>query len=773
VCEDFEPPEATPTASPSTTLEHLARLIDQVSGATSLDSVYERAVRCLEAALGIERAAILLFDGDGVMRFVAWSGLSARYRHAVEGHSPWTADVVDPAPVLVEDVERAPDLAPFADLFRSEGIGALAFVPLVVAGRLRGKFMLYHRAPHLFTGDEIAVARTAAAHVAFAIERLRVERELLDARQALSERLQIEKDLRRQAEAEVARRTQEMLETQESRLRLALEAGRMGAWDWDVESGRVRWSRELEEIHGLAPGTFSGTFEGSQRDVHAEDRDRVRAAIDEALARHGHYQVEYRIVLPTGDVRWVEARGKVLRSATGEASGMLGICSDVTERKRLERVQQMVADASSALSTTLDPDQTLKALARFVVDDSRAGAGLADYCVTYALEPDGTVRRAGLVHRVPAKQGLVEDLVQAGPPQLDDAAGVGAVLRTGEPLLASEITAERLERGAQNAEHLRCLRLLHPRSSIVVPLRARGRIVGAVALATTDDSGRRYTRDDLVLVETLAARAALLVDNARLYREAREAVSARDQTVAIVSHDLRDPLATICTGCTVLDMDPERALAAGTAGAMFRAAKQMERLVDDLLDVARIEAGGLSLELGPVDAAALVGDTAALFEAASGEKAMRLEVHVEDGLPPLRADRGRLSQVLSNLLGNAVKYVPLGGRVELRAEAVAPGGVRFMVRDSGPGIAPDQLPRLFDRFWQAERGQRGGAGLGLAIAKGIVEAHGGTLEVESALGRGSTFWFSLPVATAEPTSPTSALSAGASAFVAGDVPRAR
>jgi signal transduction histidine kinase len=615
-------------ASPATTLEHLARLIDEVSGARSLDIVYERVLRCLEEALGIDRAAVLLFDAEGVMRFVAWSGLSAEYRQAVEGHSPWRPDAVEPSPVLVEDVESSADLATYRELFRREGIRALAFVPLRVAGRLRGKFMLYHREPHAFTREEIATAQTVAAHVAFAIERLRVEQELLDARHALSERLEVEKELR------------------------------------------------------------------------------------------SH--------------------------------------------------QQLLAEASRVLSTTLDPDQTLKTLARFVVEGAGSGSGLADYCVSYALDADDTVRRVGLAHRDPARQALVEELAGAGPPQLDAATGAGAVLRTGEAMLRSDITPDVLERGAQNAEHLRLLRLLQPRSSIMVPLCARGRIVGALALVTTEDSGRRYSRDDLVLAETLASRAALLVDNARLYREATEAVRARDQTVAIVSHDLRDPLATICTGCSVLELDAGKALEAGTPAAMFRAAKQMERLVDDLLDVTRIEAGGLSLEIAPVDAAALVRETAALFEAASGERTLRLELAVEDGLPPLRADRGRLSQVLSNLLGNAVKYAPAGGRVELRAAMTgARSGVRFSVRDDGPGIAPDQLPRLFDRFWQAERGQRGGAGLGLAIAKGIVEAHGGTIEVESTLGHGSTFSFTVPTVTTDPGAWLAAPALGTQAVAAG------
>jgi signal transduction histidine kinase len=321
------------------------------------------------------------------------------------------------------------------------------------------------------------------------------------------------------------------------------------------------------------------------------------------------------------------------------------------------------------------------------------------------------------------------------------------VLRSGRPLFAAEIGREMLERGATSAGQLAALEALGPRSSLVVPLAARGRIVGALALVTTGDSERRYNEDDLLLAETLAGRAALMVDNARLYQEAREAVEARDDMVAIVSHDLRDPLATIFTGCAILEMDPAAALRAKTPAAMMRAATQMQRLVSDLLDVTRIEAGGLALELRPVDVASLLEETASLFSAAGQEKGVEIEVVAATALPAARADRDRVQQVLSNLLGNAIKFSPRDGHLRLEARASA-SAVRISITDQGPGIAPEQLPRLFDRFWQAERGQRGGAGLGLAIAKGIVEAHGGAIEVESEVGRGSTFSFTLPAVEA-------------------------
>jgi len=594
--------------------------MDEVSRSTSVAAVYQRALLTLRDALDVERAAVLLLDEHGVMRFVAWAGLSEEYRRAVDGHSPWTADQRDAEPVLIEDVSAAADLAPYGDLFVREGIGALAFIPLQYAGKLLGKFMLYHREPHRFADEEIGLAEAVAGHIAFAIERLRIEDELDAARAALEKRLAAEHDLRRRAEEEVS------------------------------------------------------------------------------------------------------------------------------ERRRIEVVQHMLSEAARALSETLDPDQTLAALAQFVVGKTAVPTTrLADYCLTYSIQPGGSIRRVGFAHNDPAQQSLVEELARLSPPHLDDDSGVGAVMRTGQAVLLPEVHDADIERRVGEPEHLRVLRELGPRSSIIAPLHARGRIVGAMAWVMSRPSERRYDEDDLILAETLAGRAALMVDNARLYLESREAVRARDEMVAIVSHDLRDPLATIFTGCAVLELDPAAALQAKTPAAMLRAAAQMQRLVQDLLDVTRIEAGGLALDLADVDVPALLAETALLFQSASREKSVRVEVRVEGGLPRARADRGRVQQVLSNLIGNAIKFTRRGGLVEVGAE-MAGRAIRLSVRDDGQGIAAEQLPRLFDRFWQAERDQRGGAGLGLAIAKGIVEAHGSTIDVQSAIGRGSTFSFTLPLA---------------------------
>ena len=539
------------------------------------------------------------------------------------------------------------------------------------------------------------------------------------------------------------KRVERRLRDEDERLRLALEAGQLGAWEWDVGEGRVVWSEELAAIHGLKAGSFGGTFEAFQEDMHPADRERVLEAIQTALGNApADYRVEYRIARPDGEIRWLEARGRAIADAEGRPVRMIGVCQDTTERLE-EKIRaehaaarlEILAGASSALAATPDYEDALRQLAAYCV------ATVADYAISYSIEKDGTIRRVGIAHAVPEKQPLAEELASIGAPELDDEHGAGAVLRTGEPVLVTEIPDGMLERAAQNERHLEVLRKLGPRSSILVPLTAGEGPVGVLAVATTDDSDRRYSENDLVLIQELALRAGLLVNNARLYREAQTAAAAREELMAVLSHDLRDPLHSILLTCRLLDQGatpPDQAVE-----RIERAAGQMDRLVSDLLDVTLIEGGQLTIERKPVDLAELVRETARRHQSQAEEKDLELGVDVVTEDPVLEGDPDRLSQVLSNLVGNAIKFTPAGGRVDLRLENDRES-LRILVTDTGPGIPADHQPHVFDRFWRADRRSDSGTGLGLSIVKAIVEAHGGTVGVESETGRGSTFRVRFP-----------------------------
>jgi len=230
----------------------------------------------------------------------------------------------------------------------------------------------------------------------------------------------------------------------------------------------------------------------------------------------------------------------------------------------------------------------------------------------------------------------------------------------------------------------------------------------------------------------------------RLFEEARSAVRARDEMLAIVSHDLRNPLNTVRMGATLLlEREDRRAGNTQALQMIERAVGRMDRLIEDLLDVSRLERGTMTLRRSEIDPAKVVEEACHLLGRTAEEKSITLEREMHDELPPLYADPERMLQVLTNLLGNAIKFTPEGGRITLLAEHENTR-IRMTVSDTGQGIAPDELPHLFDRFWQGSRSGTASAGLGLAISKGIVEAHGGRIWVESRQGAGSAFHFTVP-----------------------------
>jgi signal transduction histidine kinase len=229
----------------------------------------------------------------------------------------------------------------------------------------------------------------------------------------------------------------------------------------------------------------------------------------------------------------------------------------------------------------------------------------------------------------------------------------------------------------------------------------------------------------------------------KMYEDAEASIDAREQVLKIVSHDLRNPLHTISMCASLLldlPMPPEKQ--GEHLQRIRRAGERMNRLVQDLLDVAKLEAGRVAIAARPVAVAPMMSEAQEMLAPLAADKGLELQTVVADGLQPIVADEGRVIQVLSNLVGNAVKFTPAGGRIVIRADD-APGGVRFSVSDTGQGMSPDQLSKLFGRFWQANPADRRGIGLGLSIAKGIVEAHGGRIWVESQPGAGTTFHFTL------------------------------
>ena len=403
--------------------------------------------------------------------------------------------------------------------------------------------------------------------------------------------------------------------------------------------------------------------------------------------------------------------------------------------ERAERRAAFLAEASRVLGSSFDTATTLAQLARLAVPE------VADLCMVDMLDGDYAYVQVGTAHVDAAKECLIRSLAPGGPARRHP---LHSLFSEGRPVLLTEVTDEWME-GLGVGERVReVVGALAPRSAMVVPLRAGDRLVGGITLVSAE-SGRAFDAEDLALAEELAKRAALAVDNARLFARAQAATRARDEMLAIVAHDLRNPLSTVSLGVGLL-MDQAEAQGADRKHLRIvqRSAERMNRLIEDLLDVSRVQGGKLALEPADVDPALLLTEAASMLRPLADSRGIRFELRLPSELPRVRADAARVIQVISNLVGNALKFTREGGEVVLACEP-APGELRVSVHDTGPGIAREQLPHVFGRFWQADGTDRRGLGLGLAIARGIVEGHGGRIWVESEVGRGSVFRFTLPV----------------------------
>jgi PAS domain S-box-containing protein len=424
----------------------------------------------------------------------------------------------------------------------------------------------------------------------------------------------------------------------------------------------------------------------------------------------------------------------------------------LTQRERLERAHRQstfLARAGVILGGSLDHEATLKAVAQLAVPD------IADWCAVDIADAEGRLRRLGTAHVDPAKVEFARTLRERFPEDPDATGTPSHVFRTGQPAMISGITDAMLEQGARGPAHLEALRALQLHSYISVPLVANGRALGVMTFVTAE-SQRSYDREDLLVAQAVAERAAVAVDNARAYADARAANRAKDEFLATLSHELRTPINAIMGWGQILQSgiaDPSRT--AHALDAIVRNAAAQARLIEDLLDLSRIISGKLRLDVELVDLDSVVSAAVLTIEPASQVKGLRIHTVVEDGTSRVYGDRQRLQQAVWNLLSNAVKFTPRGGSVQIHVRRVG-SQVEIMVSDTGEGVRPEVLPFVFDRFRQADSSStrpHAGLGLGLAIVRHIVELHGGTVHAASeGPGRGATFRLRLPisVAAAEP-----------------------
>ncbi|MFL6227746.1 MAG: ATP-binding protein [Pyrinomonadaceae bacterium] len=410
--------------------------------------------------------------------------------------------------------------------------------------------------------------------------------------------------------------------------------------------------------------------------------------------------------------------------------------------RRAEEAQRFLAEASEMLSASLDYETTLGSIARLVVPY------LADWCLI-DLKSDERIERVAVAHSDPAKVERVWEVVRRSPVNPDASEGVSKVIRTGRAEFLAELSEQVLAAAFPEARKLAFVKQLGLRSVMIVPLTANERTLGAITFATAE-SDRRYTESDLRLAEDVVHRAALAVENARLYREAREVNRLKDEFLATLSHELRTPLTAILGWAGLLrSVRLDEETAAGALETIERNARSQKQLIDDLLDASRIITGKLRLEVKPTQLAQVVAAVVESIRPSAAAKGVELRVESDEDAYLVEGDPDRLQQVVWNLLSNAVKFTPKDGRVvvSLRREG---GDAVLAVTDTGVGISREFLPQVFDRFRQADASTTrafGGLGLGLSIVRHLVELHHGTIKAESdGEGRGATFRVTLPLA---------------------------
>ncbi|WP_441339451.1 hybrid sensor histidine kinase/response regulator [Oscillatoria sp. FACHB-1407] len=476
-----------------------------------------------------------------------------------------------------------------------------------------------------------------------------------------------------------------------------------------------------------------------------------------------------------------------LHDEAGNLQGLVKILRDMTEAHQARERERFLSESSAVLAGTLDYKTTLFNIARLAVPF------LADFCFFDILNSHHQVERVAWHHSDPTRQDWFEKLQRYTPPTASRNHPITHVLNTGNANLVSQVTEEWTQATAIDADHLQFIQESQVRSLITVPLIAHGRTLGALTVCLTAASSRCYTQTDLVLAEELGRRAALALDNAQLYHQAQESNRLKDEFMAVLSHELRSPLNPILGWLQMIRRGKlTKAQIEHAWATIERNAKLQAQLVEDLLDISRILRGKLSLNSSVVNLAATIQAAIETVHLAAQAKSIDLRFTIcEFGLQDSRhpkpnmqhpklevlGDATRLQQVIWNLLSNAVKFTPEGGRVEINLSSVSRHSssvttkervthdkklmtnyAQIRVSDTGIGISPNFLPSVFDYFRQSDSATTrrfGGLGLGLAIVRQLVEAHGGTVWAESSgEGQGATFTVRLPLLAAESTTTT-------------------
>lgn len=503
------------------------------------------------------------------------------------------------------------------------------------------------------------------------------------------------------------KRTEQALRESEAQLRLALEAACMGTWNWNILTGEIVWSANMEALFGLKPGGFDGRYETFVNCLHPDDRDRVLNAISDAVSLGEPYEIEFRVVFPDGQVRWAGSRGQVYYDDAGRPIRMAGVDLDITERKRIEETLR-----------------EREALFRGVFESDLIGIVFWNMQGQITDANDAFCRLTG----------YCREELQAGE----------VYYRNITPPEYHAHDAQKFETLQRTSQYIPGEKEYICKDGSRIPI-----MLGCAFLPGSNERGVAFVLD-IREQKRLEQERAVLLDEAEAARQsAEQANRTKDEFLAIVSHELRSPLNSILGWSKLLRSRKfDLAKVDQALETIERNAQAQSNLIEDLLDMSRILRGQLSLESAPVHLAPIINVVVANVQLAATAKHIQLRSHIDPKVGRILGDLNRLQQIITNLMTNAVKFTANGGQVDVSLERVGTQAA-VRVKDTGQGISAEFLPYVFERFQQAENSTtraKDGLGLGLAIVRQLVELHGGTVAVKSlGIGQGATFTVMFPL----------------------------
>jgi PAS domain S-box-containing protein len=559
------------------------------------------------------------------------------------------------------------------------------------------------------------------------------------------------------------KRAEEALRKSRMQLQITLEAARIGICEWSLADNRLTWSKEHFEILGYEAFTFEPTFSHFRARIHPEDVEGVERELEAAQVERRPVACEYRVLLPSGELRWVMATGRYNYDESGQAFSLNGLVMDITGRRHAEETIHTLLRVSERLNSTLDVDELLDILVQEAITLVGAESGVAGL-----YTPEGMV-----CHRY-FKKGDVLPLEYAWP----QGHGLpGWLIEHKVPYLTNDAMKD------TQIVHELCEQF-GVWSALSTPvLDARGNLLGFFEIHNKRD-GSGFTASDQEQLLAVSQAAAIAIQNALTYRavqraeeerarllareqvlrvEAEQANRLKDEFLATISHELRTPLNAILGWASMLrDGKLDDELATRALEIIERNGKSQAKIIEDLLDISRIITGKLRLNVQPVELSSVIDAALDVVRPAAAAKEIRLQARLDPQAGPVSGDPERLQQVVWNLLSNAVKFTPKDGHVRVSLERQN-SHVTLTVSDNGKGIDAEFLPFVFDRFRQADAGftrAHGGLGLGLAIVRHLVELHGGNVYAASeGDGQGATFTINLPLMNVRPPRPSAQMPA--------------